>query len=106
MTASGHPRWSWIRRELRPFWVLAAGLVVYGILRLVFAGVVGGGGLVTPSGSVDGGLALLGLVMLVMRFAVLAIVPLVVTYRVVWRLFALGRARRRGAGADETIVPR
>jgi hypothetical protein len=66
------------------------GLVAYGILRVVFAHVVGAGGFATP-GSLDKGLAAFALVMLVMRITVLVGVPLVVTYRIVQRLFRIGR---------------
>jgi len=107
MTAQG--RWRrayevcrpWIVRELRPYLSLAPGLVAYGILRIVFAHVVGNQGFVTPSGSPDKGLVVFALVMLVTRTAVLVIVPLIVTYRIVRRLFELGQDRRDRTRTDD-----
>jgi len=84
-------------RELKPYASLVPGLVAYGILRVVFAHVVGSQGFVTPSGSPGKGLVAFALVMLVTRIAVLVIVPLVITYRIVRRLFEFGRGRGRGA---------
>lgn len=77
-------------RELRPYVALVPVLVAYGILRVVFAHVVGSQGFVTPSGSPGKGLVTFALVMLVTRIAVLVIVPLVITYRIVRRLFERG----------------
>ena len=94
MSSSCQPSWSSIRRELKPFWMLVLGVFVYGILCIVFSRVVGSGGLVTPSSSIDNGLAVFTLVMLVMRITVLVVVPLVVTYRVVRRLFTLVHRRK------------
>lgn len=87
-------------RELRPYRSIVSALVVYGVVRLVFAHVVGSGGFATP-GSLDKGLAAFALVVLVMRITILVGVPLVVTYRIVHRLFALGRDGDGGAHTDE-----
>jgi hypothetical protein len=94
-------RRSVIWRELQPYASLVIGLVAYGILRVVFAHVMGSNGLVTPSGAPSKALAVFGLVMLVMRLTVLVVVPLVVTYRLVCRLFALGQRRGGGARTDD-----
>lgn len=80
-----------IWRELKAFMLPASGLLAYGILRVVFSHVVGSGGFATPEGVPDKGLAVFVLVMLVMRLAVLVLVPLIVTYRLVRRLFARGQ---------------
>ena len=82
---------AWVSRELRPYLSIAAALVAYAILRVVFTHVVGTGGFATP-GSLDHGLAAFALVMLVMRITVLVGVPLAVTYRLVHRLFRIGRS--------------
>jgi len=90
VTAHPGSRRARIWRELKPFASLVPGLVAYGILRVVFSHVVGSGGFATPEGVPSTGLAVFALVMLVMRLAVLVLVPLIVTYRIVRRLFALG----------------
>ena len=92
--------WAWITRELRPHLSIAYALVAYGILRVVFTHVVGTGGFATP-GSLDKGLAVFALVMLVMRITILVGVPLVVTYRIVHRLFRIGRGAPDGARTGE-----
>lgn len=91
---------AWMSRELGPYRSIVSALVVYGVLRIVFAHVVGSGGFATP-GSLDRGLAAFALVMLVMRITILVGVPLVVTYRLVHRLFALARRRDGRARPDE-----
>ena len=88
MTAHPGSRHARIWRELKPFASLAPGLVAYGILRVVFSHVVGSSGFATPEGALNTGLAAFALVMLVMRITVLVLVPLIVTYRIVRRLFA------------------
>jgi len=91
-----------IARELRPYAALAAGLLAYGILRVVFAHVAGSEGFATPAGLLDKRLAVFTLVMLVMRITVIVLVPLIVTYRIVRRLFELGEHRRAERG---TVPP-
>jgi hypothetical protein len=78
---------------LGPYLALVPGLVAYGVLRVVFAHVVGSQGFVTPSGSPNKALAAFALVMLVMRITVIVGVPLVVTYRLVVQLSARLRPR-------------
>ena len=79
-----------IWRELRPFLAPVLSVVGYGVLRAVFLHMIGSGGFATPEGVLDRGLAGFGLVVLVMRLAVLVLVPLIVTYRLVRRLLAPG----------------
>jgi hypothetical protein len=100
-------RRSRIWREVKPFVAPMLPVVVYAILREVFAHVAGSQGLVTPSGSPGTGLVVLAVILLVMRITMLVVVPLIVTYRVVRRLVALvsggdGAASDGGASADET----
>jgi hypothetical protein len=80
--------WVAARRELMPFRSLAAALIAYAILRVVYAHVVGIQGFTTDDGSLDRGLAAFALVMLVLRITILVAVPLIVTYRVIERLLA------------------
>jgi hypothetical protein len=94
--------WAWIARELRPHLSIVYALVAYSVLRVVFVHVVGTGGFATP-GSLDKGLAAFALVILVMRITVLVGVPLVVTYRIVQRLFRIGRGDPGGARTDDAV---
>jgi hypothetical protein len=61
-------------------------VVVYLILRAVFDGLTERGGLISPSGDVSPGVALLGVLVLVLRLVVLFVVPAVLTYRVALRV--------------------
>jgi len=60
-------------------------VVVYLILRAVFGVMAEHGGLLTPSGSVSLGFALLGLSVLALRVVILFVLLPVVTYRVLAR---------------------
>ena len=85
-------------RELRPYRWLA--LLVDRVRhppRRVLS-LSGDRGLLTPSGWVDPGFLILGLVVLVMRVVVLVVVPLVVTYRLVWRLLVSSPCARARTG--------
>lgn len=57
--------------------------VVYLILRRVFVGITEHGGLISPSGSVNAGVAILGASVIVLRIVVLFVVPAVIAYRLV-----------------------
>ena len=80
-------------RELKPYVWLVAVVIVYGILRLVFVGVAGPRGVLTPSGGVDNAVAVLALATFALRIIALVVVPMVVVYRLVWRVVELGRTR-------------
>jgi hypothetical protein len=69
-------------RQARPWLAFAAGLVLYGIVRLVFVHAAGSQGLLTPGRPVDRGLAGLAIAALVLRVAVLVAVPAVIAYRI------------------------
>jgi hypothetical protein len=73
-------------RELAASRTLISGLICYGVLRVIYAHIVGSHGLLTPSGGIDSGAAIFSIVMLVMRMAILVIVPFAVTYKLVRRL--------------------
>jgi hypothetical protein len=71
---------------LRPARAPAIVVVAYLIVRAVFDGLTEHGGLISPSGDVSPGVALLGLLVLVLRIVVLFVVPAVLTYRLVARV--------------------
>ena len=73
-------------RELRPYVCPAAIVVAYLIVREVFSQLAGNRGLLTPSGGIEAWLVVLGLVTLVLRLVVLVVVPLIVVYRLIWRV--------------------
>jgi hypothetical protein len=98
--------WRWARRWL----LLAAGLVVYGVVRWGFAHAAGSQGLLTPGRPVDRGLAGLALAALVLRVAVLVAVPAVIAYRIaaelLQRLIARSRPAPRAGGPEQAEPPR
>ena len=75
-----------IWQEVKPFLGLAIVVVVYAITRAVFGALADGRGLLTPSGSLDTTLAILGAATLALRAAVLVVVPFIAVYRLVMRL--------------------
>lgn len=94
---------AWLWRRARPWLPLAAGLVLYGMVRLVFVHAVGSQGLLTPGRPVDRGLAALAFAALVLRVAVLVAVPVVIAYRLAGALLRRVVARLRSAmPRDET----
>lgn len=68
--------------------------IAYLISRAIFEALTERGGLLSPSGSVSVGTALLGVLVLALRLVVLFVLPLVVVYRGVARLLD----RERGGG--------
>ena len=88
------------REALRALRTPAIVLVLYLVLRAVFDGLTERGGLLSPSGDVSLGVALLGLVVLALRIAVLFVVPAVVTYGLIVRL-----ASPRGGGGPPASPP-
>jgi len=56
---------------------------VYALSRAIFNALSGGRGLLSPSGGVSIGVALLGLVVLALRLVVLFVLPGLVTYRLI-----------------------
>ena len=74
---------------LRPVLAPAIVLAGYLILRAVFDGLTERGGLVSPTGSVGLGVAILGVVVIALRVVVIFVLPPVVVYGVVAR--RLGR---------------
>ena len=76
----------------------AAVVAGYLILRALFDMLSEQHGLISPSGSVNTGVAVLGAAVIVLRLAVLFIVPALVTYRLVTAaLSAAGDRKDRGA---------
>lgn len=74
-------------RELRPFVGPALVVLAYVLLRVMHAAVAGGQGVLTPSGSLDSGLAALALATFLLRILAVLVVPFVVVYRLVLRVF-------------------
>lgn len=68
-----------------PLFVL---VVLYLVLHLIFGSLTEHGGLITPDGSVSLGVATLGIVVLVLRIAVLFVVPAVIAHRIAAALLA------------------
>lgn len=67
---------------------LFALVVLYLALHLIFGALTEQGGLITPDGSVSLGIATLGFVVLVLRLAVLFVVPAVIAHRLAAALLA------------------
>jgi hypothetical protein len=104
MTPENRARlWRWVR----PWWSLAAGLVLYGIVRWLFVHATGSRGLLTPGQPFDRWLAGLALAALVLRVTVLVAVPAVIAYRVaealLRRLVERSRRLRTAPPRDETL---
>jgi hypothetical protein len=90
------------REALRALRAPAIVLVLYLCLRAAFDRLTERGGLLSPSGDVSPGVALLGVVVLALRIAVLFVVPAAVAYGLLVRLIP-GRAHldlRKEAGVD------
>jgi hypothetical protein len=79
-------------------------LVVYLIARAGFVALGEGGGLLTPSGGVNPGVALLGLLVLTLRLVVLFVLPPVITYRLLTHLLThpLTREEKRPLVRENT----
>ena len=90
--AATGPR-SRLRRELAPFFAPAAVVIVYGVVRLVYIELSDSDGVLTPTGSVNGALAVLALATFLLRMLALIVVPFVVVYELVVRI--LGPRQRR-----------
>jgi hypothetical protein len=76
-------------------------VAVYAILWRVFAARSAHHGLLGPSGDVDAGVAVLGLVVLVLRIVVLFVLPAFLTYRSAMRLLTGDTARAKGDTPEE-----
>jgi hypothetical protein len=61
-------------------------VVIYAILRAAFVRLTEREGLVSPSGSVSVGIAVVGLLVLVLRLVVLFVLPALVAYRLARRV--------------------
>ena len=102
MTAGRAGRRSRWWRALWPLAVLALIVAGYAIARAAFLGAAGSEGLVTPSGSPDGGVIALGVALLVMRITAFAGVPGIAAYVVVRRLVDWIVGRLVGASRAST----
>lgn len=75
-----------LRRALAPFVGPAAVLAIYALVRFAYTSLSDGDGVLTPTGSLDDGLAALAFATLVLRMLALVVVPFVVVYRFVVRV--------------------
>jgi len=74
---------------------------VYVVLGAIFAARSEHRGLLTPSGHLDTGFAMLGLAVVAMRVVVLFVLPPVVAYGVAMRLLAGGGERATGEASKD-----
>jgi hypothetical protein len=81
-------------RELKPFVGPALIVVVYAVMRVVESAVADGHGMLTPSGSMDGTRAVLGIATLAMRIFILVVVLFATVYRLVIRMLRAWTTRR------------
>jgi hypothetical protein len=78
---------------LRRVWAPGVLVVAYLVLRAVFDGLSERGGLVSPTGSVSLGVAIIGGIVLVLRIVVLFVLPAVIVYRAIALLLERLRPR-------------
>jgi hypothetical protein len=88
-----------IWREVRPFLGCFAVIAIYAIVRAVFVAAADGDGLLTPTAGVDVTLVVLALATFVLRIGVLVVVPWLVVYGVILRLYRV----RAGVKTDRSL---